>query len=197
MVRVGLGVQKWSSIGRSSHEAILSEQHNSSNTLIIIPSEDHCKFHSRKISTHHVNRYRVLLRQGASRLTADIKGNTGISGMPGSSSRTRRTELHKHRQRHESRHSAQACRSPTKQLKTDVAQRSRAVDSDRSGNTCADNTCLPAIQPNAASRRRRDAVLQQRGGRNFGGASVRQKLMLSLGGTTRQHGWPGPASTGK
>lgn len=35
-----------------------SEQNNSSNTLIRIPSEDHYKFHSRKIYIYHVNRYR-------------------------------------------------------------------------------------------------------------------------------------------
>lgn len=106
------------------------------------------------------------------------------------------TKLHKHRQRHESRHSAQACRGPIKQFKTDVTQRSRAVASDRSGNTHTQRTCLQAIQPNAASQRRRDAVLQQRSGGNLGGARVRQKLTLSLGGTTQQPLGPWLAGAG-
>ncbi|KAI7781274.1 hypothetical protein LA080_014933 [Diaporthe eres] len=45
------------------------------------------------------------------------------------------TELHKHRQRHESSHPTQACRGPTKRNKADVAQTSRAVAVGRRGNT--------------------------------------------------------------
>lgn len=91
--------------------------------------------------------------------------------MPGSSSRTRRPSYTSTDRDMRAVTQLRRAGGPTKQLKTDVAQRSRAVASDRSGNTHTHTTLVSQPSISTASRRSRDAiseVLQQMSGGNSG-----------------------------
>lgn len=114
----------------------MCEQDNSSNTLITFSSESQGECYLRNISIHHV--------RGTGKLVRRERTTTGRCGQDKAERDSRHawlvdpdkaTELHKHRQRHESSHPTQACRGPTKRNKADVAQTSRAVAVGRRGNT--------------------------------------------------------------